>query len=132
MRALIISTAILAASVARAEPPKPTDMPAAEMSSADAQTWVAFLDKLVDKIVANANTCDKMASEVSAVIDENHDAIAVAEKARARHLTLPAEAQQHIIVTIRKALPAMQNCADNDKVQAALAKLEVKNQEAQD
>jgi hypothetical protein len=113
---------ILGAGVANAQPQKATD----EMPAADVKTWVTFLDSLVEAIVANADHCDEMARQITAVIDEHQGAINVADKARAHHLTLPESARAHILTNMRKALPAIQTCAESDAVQTAFEKLESK------
>src|SRR5437763_17155369 len=117
MRALAI--VILMCATARAEVPK-----ADELAATDVAKWVGFFDKLVDTVVADANVCDKMAGDVGVLIDRNADALTLARSARAQHKKLPLAAQQHMLDGVKKMMPGMQNCGDNQKVQVAFAKLD--------
>jgi hypothetical protein len=107
------------ASVAYAQPPKPE-----EVAAADVTRWLAFFDKLVEAVASNAQACDKMATDVSTVIDSNQANIAVARDARAKGKKLPVSAQQHMLDGVRKMGPGIEACADNARVKAAFAKLD--------
>ena len=96
------------------------------MPAADVGRWMGFFDKLVDAVVSNASTCDKMAGDVGVLIDRNHEVIDMARTARSKHRKLPLAAQQHMLDGVKKMMPGMQNCGDNQKVQTAFAKLDVK------
>ena len=103
---------------------KAEDKPPQEMSAADTQKWVAFFDKLVDTVVA-ANTCDKLATDVNKLVAANQDAIATAKAAHSAGRKLPQSAQQHMMEGVKKMVPGLQKCGQDDKVRAAFAKLDL-------
>jgi hypothetical protein len=143
MKSLLAIVALaLAASSARAEPKKladpkkdtaqekndtaqdKKDTAQEEMAPADVTRWLSFFDKLVDAVVANEGSCDKMANQVSVVIDANRGSIAIARDARDKGKKLPLAAQHHMLDGVKKMSPGIENCADNARVKAAFAKLE--------
>lgn len=87
--------------------------------------WITFFDKLVDTVVKDQTMCDKMAVDVNAVVDANKDAIAVAKAAKAQGRKLPPDAQQKMVDGVKKMIPGMQNCGQNEKVRGAFAKLDL-------
>ena len=108
---------------AQVAPPAPAPN---EMSASDTAKWLAFFDKLVAVVVKNqGDTCDKMAAEVSALIDSNKAAIEIARIARAQGKKLPLAAQQRMTEGVKKMVPAMQKCATHEKVRAAFMKLDL-------
>ncbi len=130
MKSLLAIVALaLAAGSARAEPKKlgadakKVNVPE-EMAPADVARWIAFFDKLVDAVVVNEQSCDKMANDVAGVIDANRGSIAVARDARDKGKKLPLAAQHHMIDGVKRMGPGIENCADNARVKAAFAKLE--------
>lgn len=100
------------------------DKPPQEMSAADTQKWVAFFDKLVDTVV-KASTCDKLAGDVNKLVAANQDAIATAKAAHEAGRKLPQSAQQHMMTGVKKMVPGLQKCGQDDKVRAAFAKLDL-------
>ena len=96
-----------------------------EMAPADVNKWINFFDKLVTVVVKTQTTCERMALDVSDLVDQNKDAIAVAKAARKQGKKLPAHAQQHMIEGVKKMVPAMQKCGQNEAVRAAFAKLDL-------
>jgi hypothetical protein len=101
--------------------------PTQEMPASDVTKWLGFFDKLVDAVVRNETSCDKMAADVGSVIDANHDSLLIARNARAAHKKLPESAQQHMLDGVKKMGPGIEKCGDNEKVKDAFAKLEVKD-----
>ena len=106
--------------VARADAP-----PATEMPPNDVTKWLSFFDKLVTTVVDTQRACDKMATDVSSVMDTNKDAIAVAKEAKASGKKLPPDAKAKMVDGVKKMMPGMQNCGHNEKVRAAFAKLDL-------
>jgi len=117
--ALLAGICISAFGIANAEEPAPQ-----EMSAADTQKWVTFFDKLVDTVV-KAGTCDKLATDVNKLVDANQSAIAIAKSAHAAGRKLPQSAQQHLMEGVKKMVPSLQKCGQDDKVRAAFAKLDL-------
>jgi hypothetical protein len=120
--------AVLGVAAAHAEPAakQPDKQPATkQMSDADVTRWLAFFDKLVATVAKPSASCDKLAVDVSVVIDQNKDAIEIARTARASGKKLPEAAQQHMLEGVKKMVPAMQKCGQHDKVRAAFAKLDL-------
>ena len=118
----IILAVMLASSVAVAQGDAP---PAQTMTASEVTKWITFFDKLVDTVVKDQTTCDKMAVDVNAVVAANKDAIAVAKAAKAQGRKLPPDAQQKMVDGVKKMIPGMQNCGQNEKVRGAFAKLDL-------
>ncbi len=118
----IILAVMLASGVATAQGDAP---PAQTMTASEVTKWITFFDKLVDTVVKDQTTCDKMAVDVNAVVDANKDAIAVAKAAKAQGRKLPPDAQQKMVDGVKKMIPGMQNCGQNEKVRGAFAKLDL-------
>ena|SRR5438874_5252640 len=91
--------------------------------SADIKRYLAFLDKIVDTVVADQDNCTKMGTDLSALIDANKDILEIAHKARAAGKTLPPDAMKHVQDNMKKMGPGMQKCHADKTVSAALAKL---------
>jgi hypothetical protein len=98
---------------------------APEMSAADTAKWLTFFDKLVASVVQSSGACAKMATDVNAVIDANRDAIAIARAAHAAGRRLPQAAQEHMMEGVKKMVPGLHRCGQDDKVRAAFAKLDL-------
>ena len=103
---------------------------AEEMSAAETKKWITFFDKLVDTVVKASGTCEKMATDVSKLIDANKDAVAVARGAHAAGRRLPQSAQQHMMEGVKKMVPGLNRCGNDDKVRAAFAKLDLTRKDA--
>jgi len=111
----------LTASIALAGPAVSNE----EMAPAELTRWLTFFDQLVNTVVRDQGSCDKMATDVAAVIDANQRGIAAARAARAAHKKLPEGAQQHMLDGVRRMSPGIERCGENERVKAAFAKLEV-------
>jgi hypothetical protein len=119
--ALLAGVTMTAIGIANADEAKP----APEMSATDTQKWLAFFDKLVTTVVKSSGTCDKLATDVTKLIDANQPAIAMARAAREAGRRLPQAAQQHMMGGVKKMVPTLQKCGQDDKVRAAFAKLDL-------
>ena len=118
---------VLGIAAAQAEPAAapPAAAPKQQMSDADVARWLGFFDKLVTTVVKAQTTCERLAFDVTQVIDQNKDAIAIARNARAAGRKLPESAQQHMLEGVKKMVPAMQKCGQHEKVRAAFSKLDL-------
>jgi hypothetical protein len=123
--ALLTSICLAAIGIANAD-----DKTSQEMSSAETSKWLTFFDKLVTTVVKSSRTCGKMATDVNTVIDANQDAVAVARAAHAAGRRLPQHAQQHMLDGVKKMVPSLNKCGQDNKVRAAFAKLDVTGQAA--
>ena len=118
MKSLLVIFALAVATTANAQPP------ANEIPAADVARWLGFFDKLVAAVANNADQCDKMAADVTTVVESNKATIALARDARNKSKKLPDSAQMHMLDGVKKMGPGIENCADNEKVKAAFAKLQ--------
>jgi AMMECR1 domain-containing protein len=100
--------------------------PLTEQEQKDIKTFLAFFDKLVDVVVGAKEDCDKIATGVNGLVDKSKDVIALAAKAKASGMQLPKDAQDHMMASMQKMMPAMQKCSTNDKVKAAFGRLDGK------
>lgn len=91
--------------------------------SADIKRYLAFLDKIVDTVVADQDNCPKMGTDLNALVDANKDIIEIAHKARAAGKTLPPADMKHLQDNMKKMGPGMQKCHADKGVSGALAKL---------
>lgn len=123
----VVALALATATVQAQTPKKPAATPAPVdlMAPADVTRWLVFFDKLVEAVEVNARSCDKMAADVSTVIDTNRGSIALARDARKKGKKLPQAAQQHMLDGVRRMGPGIENCSENERVKAAFSKLEV-------
>jgi hypothetical protein len=106
-------------------PPPAGHADTTQMAPAEVTKWLAFFDKLVTTVVNTQTACDKMAVDVSSVMDSNKDAIEIAKNAKAQGRKLPDDAKAKMVDGVKKMLPGMQNCGQNQKVRAAFAKLDL-------
>jgi hypothetical protein len=118
-------TWIVVFALAGAAQAQPTAKIAEEVPAADVTRWLGFFDKLVHAVEINAQACDKMASDVGAVIDSNQASIALARDAREKGKKLPRSAQEHMLDGVRRMGPGIEHCAENEKVKAAFGKLDL-------
>ena len=91
--------------------------------SADIKKYLAFLDKIVDTVVADQDNCPKMGTDLNALIDANKDILDTAHKARAAGKKLPPDDMKHVQENMRKIGPGMQKCHTDKGVSGALARL---------
>jgi hypothetical protein len=95
-----------------------------EMSPNDIARFLAFFDDLVDVVVHDAESCDKMAFDVSALLDASQPTMAIARAAHAAHKHMPEAAQYHLLDGVRRMSSGVENCSGNAHVKAAFAKLD--------
>jgi hypothetical protein len=120
-----LSAPVLAEAPAPTPAPAPAK-PAPEISSADADKFLAFFNKFVDVIVANKEDCVKMAKGLNGVIDSNKAIIAKANEAKASGKKLPKAMEEKMMARVKEMMPAMQKCGADKDVQAALQRLDDK------
>lgn len=127
IRTLSLSLALAAtASTAFAdEAKKPAPAPANAPAKADVDKFLAFFDKLVDVVVADKDSCPKMAADVNKLIDANQDVLKAGAEAKAKGMTLPKDAQDHMMASVKRMMPAAQKCGNDKDVQAAMQRMDM-------
>jgi len=124
--AILAGICASAIGIANADDKAAQDRPAHEMSAADTAKWIGFFDKLVATVVKSSSaTCEQLASDVNKVIEANQDAVAIARTAHSAGRRLPQSAQQHMMEGVKKMVPALKRCGQDDRVRAAFAKLDL-------
>jgi hypothetical protein len=121
---LALATSVSPAFADDAKKPAPA-APAATPPKADVDKFLAFFDALVDKIVANKDSCPNMATAVNAHIDANMDMIKKSAEEKAKGMTLPKDAQDHMMGSIKKMMGAMQKCGNDPEVQKAFQRMDL-------
>ena len=124
-----LSLALAATStVALADDAKKPATPAADApAKADVDKFLAFFDKLVDAIVADADDCPKMAKDINGLVDGNADIMKRAAEAKAKNQQLPKDAQDHMAASVKKMMPALQKkCMQDKDVSAAFQRMQPK------
>lgn len=97
-----------------------------QMPPTDVSRWITFFDKLVDTVVrSEAETCDRLALDVSGVLDAHKTTITMARVSRAAGKRLPEAAQRHMLDEAKRMAPTFHRCGTHDKVRAAFAKLDL-------
>ena len=98
-----------------------------EVSSADATRLEEFFKKFVDTVIANKDSCPKMATEVSKVIDANIETVKMANAAKKANKKLPKATEEKMMAKVKEMMPAMQKCGSDKDVKAAIAKMDIKD-----
>jgi hypothetical protein len=94
--------------------------------ASDVRSFVAFFGEVTNVLVADKDSCSKMASDLNAVFDANRRVLEAAKKAREEGKKLPAEAQKRIIEDTARWGPALQKCSTDQGVQAALTRMQMR------
>lgn len=94
------------------------------ISEADVARFLAFFDQLVDVVIADKDSCDKMAVDLGKTIDDHTDILALINDARARGKQLPAIAQDHFRGSVARMKPGTIKCAKDDNVHAAFRRMD--------
>lgn len=93
--------------------------------TSDMKKFMAFFDKIVDTVVADQDSCPKMATDINALIDKNKDVLEMAKKYANSNKKMPAEMQKHMQEQVGRMMPGIQKCGQDKGVQAAFARLDV-------
>ena len=120
-RAMMLAVAF-ASATATAQPDKQAP---AEVTPAEAKSWMALFSKVVDTVVDNREDCDKMAGGLHAVVDANQKTIAMARDAKAKGKRLPATVMQQMADGARRMLAALDKCGRDEKVGAAFKRIDL-------
>jgi hypothetical protein len=102
-------------------PPAP---PAQEISAAEAEKVLAFFKQFSAAIIANKDSCPKMAVAINGVIDKNKDFIAKANAMKAEGKKLPKATEEKMGEEMKAMIPAVMKCKDDKDVNAAMQRME--------
>jgi ElaB/YqjD/DUF883 family membrane-anchored ribosome-binding protein len=94
-----------------------------DVSQTDADKFMAFFDKFIDTIVADKDSCPKMAADINKLIDANSDLLKKANEAQKAGKKLPKASEDHMKESSKKIGDAMNKCAGDKGVQAALERM---------
>ena len=104
--------------------PAPTPAPA-EISSADAEKFLAFFNKFADVMVANKDDCTKMAAGLNKVIDQNQAMIKMANESKNSGKKLPKAVEDKMMKRVMSDVaPAMQKCQSDQGVMDAMKRMD--------
>jgi hypothetical protein len=95
-----------------------------EISAAEAQKVLDFFNKFADAIVANKDSCPKMAVAINGVIDTNKAFIEQANKMKADGKKLPKAVEDKMGARMKEFLPMVMKCKDDKDVAAAMQRMD--------
>jgi len=112
----------VASATASAQPDKQAP---AEVTPAEAKSWLVLFDKVVDTVVVHKDDCGKMAGGINAIVDANQDTIAMARDAKAKGKRLPQSAMQQMADGARRMVAALDKCGRDEQVGAAFKRIDL-------
>ena len=95
-----------------------------EISAAEAQKVLDFFNKFADAIVANKDSCPKMAVGINGVIDSNKAFIEQANKMKSEGKKLPKAVEDKMGARMKEFLPMVMKCKDDKDVAAAMQRMD--------
>ena len=111
--------------------PAPTTPAAQEISAADAEKFLAFFNKFADVMVANKDDCNKMATGLNKVIDQNQAMIKMANDSKSSGKKLPKAVEDKMMKRVMSDIaPAMQKCQNDQGVMDAMKRMDGGNAKA--
>lgn len=128
--AVAFASATAAAQSHKQAPAQPTQaapdkQAPAEVTPAEAKSWMALFEKVVDTVVTHREHCPKMATGLHAVVDANLPTIAMARDAKAKGKRLPATVMQQMQEGARRMVAALDRCGRDHEVGAAFARIDL-------
>jgi hypothetical protein len=108
----------------KAAPPAPVDKPKEEISTAEAEKFLAFFNKIADAMVANKDDCTKLAASLNKLIDTNKDLLKKANEATASGKQLPKSLEEKMKARVPDMMPAMQKCQSDKGVMDAMQRMD--------
>ena len=96
-----------------------------EISTADAEKFLAFFNKFADVMVANKDDCTKMAAGLNKVIDQNQAMIKMANESKNSGKKLPKAVEDKMMKRVMSDVaPAMQKCQNDQGVMDAMKRMD--------
>jgi hypothetical protein len=117
LRTLALTCTLGFTTLARAEAPRD------EISTADADRFVAFIEKVAAAVTTNVNACPKMATAITAVVDANADVIKMATEAKAAGKKLPKAYEAKLREKTKPMEAGLEKCKDDKAVVSAIEKV---------
>ena len=117
----------LATSTAHADKAAPTRD---EISAADADKFLAFIDKVATAVTSNLDACPKMGKALHAVADANADVIKMANDAKAAGKKLPKAHEDKMRDKAKAIEPGLTKCKADKTVTAATDRFAKKTKSA--
>lgn len=97
----------------------------AEVTPSEAYAWVSLFEKVVDTVVANKDSCPRMAHDLHEVVDANQETIKIARDAKAKGKQLPSEARLRMLDGMRRMMAALDKCGRDEQVAAAFKRIDL-------
>lgn len=113
---------LLASATASAVPEKQAP---AEVTPAEAKSWLTLFETIVDTVVTHRDECSRMATGLNAVVDANQPTIAMARDAKAKGKRLPASAMQKMATSAQRMIAALDKCGRDETVGAAFKRIDL-------
>ena len=104
-------------------PPPATDKKE-EISTADAEKFLAFFNKIADAMVANKDDCTKLAGSLNGLIDSNGALLKMANESKASGKKLPKALEDKMMARVKDMMPAMQKCQADKGVADAMKRMD--------
>ncbi len=116
---------------APATPPAPAaDKKEEEVSTADAEKFLVFFNKIADTMVANKDDCTKLAASLNGLIDANGDLLKKANESKASGKKLPKALEDKMMARVKDMMPAMQKCQNDKGVMDAMKRMDGNGEKA--
>lgn len=100
---------------------QPDNQAPAEVTPAQAKSWIALFNKVVDAVVANRGDCTRMADGLNIVVETHPETIAMARDAKAKGICCIALGGKGA----RRMVGALDKCGRNEKVGAAFKRIDL-------
>jgi hypothetical protein len=93
------------------------------ISTADAERFTVFMEKVIAAVTTNADACPKMGKAIKAVVDANEDILKMAAEAKAAGKKLPKAYEDKLRAKTKAMEPGLKNCKDDKSVFEALERI---------
>ncbi|MGN6105212.1 MAG: hypothetical protein ACTHU0_08915 [Kofleriaceae bacterium] len=105
-------------------PTKTTPPKGEELSTADAEQVLSFVNQFADAVESGKDSCAKMATAINAVVDKNAPFLRKAKQLKNQGKTLPKETETKMTTRTQEVIPVLMKCKDDKAVEAALMRMD--------
>jgi hypothetical protein len=95
-----------------------------EISTADAEKFLVFFNKIADAMVANKDDCAKLSASLNSIIDTNAALLKKANEAKTSGKKLPKALEDKMMARVKDMMPAMQKCQSDKGVMDAMKRMD--------